>query len=225
MKESDALPNESLSALMDGEAVGDDRTHALSALLDDPAAQRRWHAYHVAGDAMRSADLAPSSDGLEFLQRLQRRLTGEAMAHNPALRIAVGGNDASLLTGAAQHAALENSRSANASSVRWNTWTKSLAFGACAAVAIVFWGAAPVEVRQAFSKAPEASATVSSSSSPGGTSTAAASVSVAEAEAQVILRDPDLDALLAAHRAMGGNSALQLPSGFLRNATFERPNR
>jgi sigma-E factor negative regulatory protein RseA len=147
------------------------------------------------------------------------------MAHNSALPISVGENDALLLTGAAHHSALENSRSANASSLGWNIWTKGLAFGACAVVAIVFWGAAPVEVRQAFSKAPEASATVSSSSSPGGTSTAAASVSVAEAEAQVILRDPDLDALLAAHRAMGGNSALQLPSGFLRNATFERPNR
>jgi sigma-E factor negative regulatory protein RseA len=147
------------------------------------------------------------------------------MAHNSALQISVGESDASLLTGAAHHASLENSRSANASSVRWNTWTKGLAFGACAAVAIVFWGAAPVEVRQAFLNTPETGATVSSSSSPGSANTDVTSASVAEAEAQVILRDPELDALLAAHRAMGGNSALQLPSGFLRNATFERSNR
>jgi sigma-E factor negative regulatory protein RseA len=26
---------------------------------------------------------------------------------------------------------------------------------------------------------------------------------------------------LAAHKQVGGNSALQMPSGFLRNATFE----
>jgi sigma-E factor negative regulatory protein RseA len=43
--------------------------------------------------------------------------------------------------------------------------------------------------------------------------------------AQRMIRDPELDALLVAHGAMGGNSALQLPSGFLRNATFERPAR
>jgi sigma-E factor negative regulatory protein RseA len=36
-----------------------------------------------------------------------------------------------------------------------------------------------------------------------------------------MLRDPQLDALLAAHRQFGGTSALQMPAGFLRNATFE----
>jgi sigma-E factor negative regulatory protein RseA len=35
-----------------------------------------------------------------------------------------------------------------------------------------------------------------------------------------MLRDPQLDALLAAHRQFGGTSALQMPSGFLRNATY-----
>jgi sigma-E factor negative regulatory protein RseA len=40
-------------------------------------------------------------------------------------------------------------------------------------------------------------------------------------EPQVMMRDPQLDALLAAHRQLGGTSALQMPAGFLRNATFE----
>ena len=39
-----------------------------------------------------------------------------------------------------------------------------------------------------------------------------------------MLRDPRLDELLAAHRQLGG-AALQMPSGFLRNATFEGPGR
>jgi sigma-E factor negative regulatory protein RseA len=43
--------------------------------------------------------------------------------------------------------------------------------------------------------------------------------------AEVMLRDPRLDAMLAAHRQFGGTSALQMPSGFLRNATFEEGNR
>ncbi|NQW79900.1 MAG: sigma-E factor negative regulatory protein [Polaromonas sp.] len=36
-----------------------------------------------------------------------------------------------------------------------------------------------------------------------------------------IVRDARLEELLAAHKQVGGNSALQMPSGFLRNATFE----
>ncbi len=40
-----------------------------------------------------------------------------------------------------------------------------------------------------------------------------------------MIRDPRLDEFLAAHRQLGGASALQMPAGFLRNATFEGPNR
>jgi sigma-E factor negative regulatory protein RseA len=43
--------------------------------------------------------------------------------------------------------------------------------------------------------------------------------------APAMLRDPRLDQLLAAHRQLGGATALQAPSGFLRNATFEGPAR
>lgn len=45
------------------------------------------------------------------------------------------------------------------------------------------------------------------------------------AESGVMIRDPRLDQLIAAHQQQGGNSALQMPGGFLRNATFERPSR
>ncbi|HEX5698710.1 MAG TPA: hypothetical protein VFX90_08685, partial [Rhodoferax sp.] len=44
---------------------------------------------------------------------------------------------------------------------------------------------------------------------------------LATGTAPVMIRDPQLDALLAAHRQFGGTSALQMPTGFLRNATFE----
>jgi sigma-E factor negative regulatory protein RseA len=47
----------------------------------------------------------------------------------------------------------------------------------------------------------------------------------AAAEAPHMIRDPRLDQLLAAHQQAGGTSALQMPAGFLRNATFERPAR
>jgi sigma-E factor negative regulatory protein RseA len=44
-------------------------------------------------------------------------------------------------------------------------------------------------------------------------------------ERGVMIRDPALDEFLAAHRQLGGASALQTPAGFLRNATFEGPTR
>jgi sigma-E factor negative regulatory protein RseA len=41
--------------------------------------------------------------------------------------------------------------------------------------------------------------------------------------AQVMLRDPRLDELVAAHRQYHGATNLQMPAGFLRNATFDTP--
>ena len=54
---------------------------------------------------------------------------------------------------------------------------------------------------------------------------AAAPAPVVEASAAPVVRDPRLDKLLAAHRQMGGATALGTTSGFLRNATFEGPAR
>ena len=42
-------------------------------------------------------------------------------------------------------------------------------------------------------------------------------------EQGTIVRDARMQELLAAHKQAGGASALQVPSGFLRNATFESP--
>ncbi len=46
-----------------------------------------------------------------------------------------------------------------------------------------------------------------------------------ETQRGVMIRDARLDELLAAHRQLGGASALQMPAGFLRNATSEGPIR
>ena len=44
-------------------------------------------------------------------------------------------------------------------------------------------------------------------------------------DAGVMLRDPKLDELLAAHRQFGAASALPMPAGFVRNAAFDGPSR
>lgn len=48
---------------------------------------------------------------------------------------------------------------------------------------------------------------------------------LAAGERNVMLRDARLDELLAAHRQFGSPSAIQMPTGALRNAAFETPAR
>lgn len=47
----------------------------------------------------------------------------------------------------------------------------------------------------------------------------------ATGDGAVMIRDSQLDRLISEHQQLGGTSALQMPAGFLRNATFERPAR
>lgn len=55
--------------------------------------------------------------------------------------------------------------------------------------------------------------------------TSAGTTVLAPGERGVMIRDPHLDELLAAHRQLGGASALQMPAGFVRNATFDNTSR
>jgi sigma-E factor negative regulatory protein RseA len=53
----------------------------------------------------------------------------------------------------------------------------------------------------------------------------APTVLAVEQQGVVMLRDPRLDQLIAAHQQQGGASPLVMPAGFLRNATYERAGR
>ena len=48
---------------------------------------------------------------------------------------------------------------------------------------------------------------------------------LAPSERGVMIRDPQLDEFMAAHRQLGGASVLQMPAGLVRNATFEGSTR
>jgi sigma-E factor negative regulatory protein RseA len=50
---------------------------------------------------------------------------------------------------------------------------------------------------------------------------AATTVKPVQTPQGVMLRNPELEALMAAHRQYGGMTALQMPAGFLRTATFD----
>jgi sigma-E factor negative regulatory protein RseA len=99
-------------------------------------------------------------------------------------------------------------------------WKMVAGVAALAAVGSVLW---------AIVGAPSGLGGVQLAQQNGGQSAAVAAASssavAANDNVQVMIRDPRLDELLAAHKQFGGASALQQPAGFLRNATFNPSGR
>jgi sigma-E factor negative regulatory protein RseA len=205
MNKSNASSNEQISALVDGCLQGEACAHALNAVLADEQAVQTWHAYQVVGDVLRSAELAPSHSDLAFWEKLERRLAQEPQRPQMLADDHVAVSPANVAA-----AVVDTDRpGANAAVFRW----KMLATSACVALAGVvgmgLWTQTgqPTAAQMAVATppaAPEAPQLVTADSSAG-----------------TMVRDPRLDELMAAHRQLGGHSALQVPAGFLRNATYE----
>ena len=185
---------ESMSALADGELRGEAFAQTMAAFEQDPALLASWHDYHLIGDVLCSPELLTTRVASPFLTRLQSRLAQETVEP-------VVSNYASLPTPASLPAPTQ--AAANDSVFQW----KMLAgMASMAAVAMMVWTLA----------VPTSSTGPQLAQSPASTD----SVLVASPQGTIV-RDARLEALLAAHKQVGGNSALQMPSGFLRNATFE----
>jgi sigma-E factor negative regulatory protein RseA len=104
-------------------------------------------------------------------------------------------------------------------------WKLVAGIAALAAVGSVVWsmvGTLDQGAQWAQRDGTSATALARSSTSP---DAALAQISTASSGNPVMIRDPRLDELLAAHKQFGGASALQQPAGFLRNATFQPAGR
>ena len=191
---------EQLSALMDGELEGGALADALR-LAHDEESQATWELYHLVGDVLRSPELAAHASS-PLLGRLREQLAQEPAAARVPLVLQ---SESPVVSVHVPQPA------ANASVFRW----KMVAgIASMAAVAAIGWNS--VEALRGGG-AQLASAPVAPPASV---------VAVSEGAGQpVMLRDPRLDELLQAHKQFGSTSALQMPAGFLRNATFEEPSR
>jgi sigma-E factor negative regulatory protein RseA len=199
---------ELISALADGQLRGEALERVIQTVATDAQARTAWHTYHLIGDVLRSGDLRTGTPPATFLAKFQVRLEREqsleqasvaavAPAALPVLDAPLIGIDL-------------GAESANDGSFRWKLVA---GFASIAAVAAIGWTAVGTMVRP---EQPQLAAAQPQVTVP---------VAVAE-RAQVMIRDPRLDEMLAAHRQFGGGaSALQMPAGFLRNATFEGPAR
>lgn len=198
MNSPNFLKQDQISALSDGQVQGDEFAHAMAEVGQNPQAVQSWHLYHVIGDVMRSDALAPTTHELAFLERLEAKLALEPVRFDPT-----GSN--------APVAAVQ--MSANDASMRWK-WLAGVSLSVL--VALVVAGGWQWQDDRAPQLAEKESLPA----------VAASIAQVATKDDQpVMVRDPELDALMAAHQQLGGHSAFQMPSGFLRNATFERPQR
>ncbi|MEO5796568.1 MAG: sigma-E factor negative regulatory protein [Rhodoferax sp.] len=217
-KEHIDTPQDALSALADGQLRGEAFALAVERVAQQPEAQATWHAYHVVGDVLRSNDLAFCADDQGFLARFQSRLALE-----PVLAPAV--NTTNLIAIAAYESSAKalfdvqdesDDIAANAPSFRW----KMVAgVASLLAVVAVGWnvagGLGAVPAGQQLAQATPAAPVVQT----------VAKANADDAPPQTMLRDARLDALMAAHRQFGGTSALQMPAGFISNATYEIPAR
>lgn len=196
---------EMISALADGQLRADAFAQAVEAAGADPQAREAWQTYHLIGDVLRTGEAGVVHSSEAFLDRLTARLAAEE-----SLR--------PLQPTPPSVAPSQMRSAANDSSFRWKLVA---GFASMAAVAAVGWtviagtGALPSQAQLA--SAPVQPQLASASVSPSG----AAGPTLVSQERGVMIRDAQLDEFLAAHRQFGGASALQMPAGFLRNATFE----
>lgn len=215
MRDEEAEMGEWVSALADGQLQGEDFARAVASMASCGEDVARWHAYHVAGDVLRCADLADCGRDRAFVDRLRERL-----AQHQATGYAAGGTGETgpltdgrvdAVPGVAVHAA--RTPSANDAAVRWK-WLATAA--SVVALAVLGWHVSGTTGSDGAPRLAQLR--------PGGDG-AGAGARAQSGEPPVMLRDARLDELLAAHRQLGGTSALQMPAGFLRNATFEQPGR
>ena len=215
MNDSDKL-REQVSALVDGQLRGDEFVRAVEHVCGHDELRGTWHTYHVVGEVLRSGQHVAGRDATAFVGRFRERLAVEGV--RPAAAVAPA--DVQMLDGARLEAA-------NEPVFRWKLVAGLASVAAVAAIAWNFSGglqdvpSAQLAQQQGNPAAPVVASSVLPAVQP---PTTATRVLIGDSQKpQVMLRDPRLDALLEAHQEAGGAS--HMPSGFLRNATFEGQSR
>ena len=224
--ESESSALESLSALADGELDSAAAARACAAWRDDASMRSTWHAYQLIGDVLRSEDLASSSQGdAVFLASLRERL-----AHEPTVLAPDSAAPLEADFGRSHEVAVGAAHGRGARGARWS-W---MAPSAVAAGFVLVAGAlmvtrAPAPASSAAGSTLAQGTVVGAPVQMVSTPAFAASDSAAESRALIVdgrvIRDAQLDRYLAAHKQFAGSSALGVPSGFLRNAAADAPNR
>jgi sigma-E factor negative regulatory protein RseA len=190
-----------ISDLVDGQLPFDAFSDVMALLDNDSQARSYWYGLHVAGDILRGeahSNVANTAKDLAFLDSFRAHLAKES-----PLKSATQVND---LQTTLARVGLPAAKAANDSFFSWK-WVGGIS--AAAAVIAFSWNLVSITATSPNGAAAQLAQ-----------SAAQATPVVTQTAAGAMLRNPQLDALIAAHNQAGGSSALQMPSGFLRSATF-----
>ncbi len=199
--QDDLKQREQLSALADGELDSDEWAQAYR-FAQQSEGREAWQMYHLVGDVLRSAELARPDRGSDFLARLHAKMAEEPVPSVMPSTLAVKPPALRQLPVQAANDALFR-------------WKMAAGFASLAAVVAIGWNV--LGSLSGGSTGPQLAVTPAAAP--------VQAVASNNPESQVMLRDPRLDELLAAHKQYSGTAALQMPAGFLRNANFDSPSR
>lgn len=199
-------PGEQLSALVDGEIGVAELDTVLQAMAEDDGYAATCLRYHQIGDLIRGAAPSHGASPSTFVSGVRARLQAEQLQPTPA---------------APQRVVVE---AANDAVFRWKLVAGLASVAAVMAVGWSLLGRVPgaasdVSGQQLAQRAPGAGAVMTVAG------TAPSGAVVVNTPQGPVIRDARLEELLADHRQYGGMSALQMPAGFLRDATHQNEPR
>ncbi len=192
------LQKAQISDLADGQLRGAAFADAMALLDASSQARAFWHRLHVTGDVLRGEATSNPINvvkDMAFLGTFRANLDKEPR----------------LIPEVASSVPFTAMPVANDSLFNWK-WVGGLS--AVAAAVVLSWNLVGT-----IDTAPNGSGAQLAQSAQAVPVIQVAPVAT-QTTAGVMLRNPQLDALIAAHNQAGGSSALQMPSGFLRSATF-----
>lgn len=200
----DAQRWQRLSALCDGEADGAEAQSSFDGWRDDAQLRARWHTYQCIGDVMRSDDLAGDAEHDQaFLLALRARLASEPVVLAPRAIPATVPAAVPMAVGAL----------GPVRSTRRQRWAAPAAMAA----GVMAVAGALVVIRSTTALVDPAALDPVATAGPATTIQVAnvtpATPAASEAAAGEMLRNPELDRYLAAHRQFAQGPALTTPGG------------
>lgn len=206
-----------VGAWLDGELSEAELTAWLSEGVEPHAVAARGQVYQLIGDALRGEAPLAAAEPSAFLLGVQARLRDETPWRAPAAAAAT------LQPTGAIELAQVRAPAANDAVFRWKLVAGLASLAAVMAVSWTVLGTAPAGSGAGAAQPQLALAQPAPAERAAGLVTGAP-VAVNTGQG-VLIRDAGLEALMAEHRQHGGVSALQMPAGFLRNATHHADAR
>lgn len=208
--EADERWREEISALIDGELEAARVAKLTTACAQDLALRSAWDDYHRIGDALRSQSPAPSAADARFVAGVMQAIENLAKPER-----APGAVPVPSLAPPVIKVRQPTETSANDNVFRWRVAAGVAAFAAITSLAWQLTDGLKTSAGPQYAVGPADAALGQVQTMP--------QAQIVQTSAGTVIRDPRLEEMLNAHRQFGGVSALQMPAGFLRNATYETP--